>query len=414
MFRELLLADAAVALAALVVTWLLTPLVSRLALRWGALAAPNERTMHDKPTPYLGGTAMYGGLVAAFGAAALLPPLHGAVFQTTQVLGVLAAATVVYVVMTIDDVRDISPPAKIAGIVLAAGLLSFFGVTMIYFRIPFLGLIGLSADVAPLVTAIWLIVMCNAMNLIDGLDGLAAGVAAIAAGAIFLFGFRLQYLGLLDTDSLGPVLCAAVVGMSLGFLRWNFHPAKIFMGDAGAMLLGLLLGASTMLIGGRVNDPFSGQTFFFFAPIVIPIVILGVPIADTVFSIVRRLAKRQSFTVADRAHLHHRLIELGHGPRRAVVLVYAWTFLLACVVLVPTYTGRGNAIVPFALVGLALFLYAVFHPGGPHAVVRTRPGRHVRPAGAPAPVMPPPDAHPGGDSGAGEAVAPAAVRADSG
>lgn len=379
-FAVVIVADAVVFLAAFAVTWLTTPLAIRYAERVGAMAEPNERSVHVRPTPYLGGAAMFAGFAAALGVAALIPALRP-VFGGTQWIGVALAAAVLFAVMLLDDLRDISPPAKVAGMVLAAGILSLLGVTMTYFRIPFAGLIVLSSDIAPLVTAAWVIVMCNAMNLIDGLDGLAAGVAAIAGLAMFLFAVRLQDIGLLGLDSLGPVLCVAVAGMGLGFLRWNFHPAKVFMGDAGAMLLGLLLAAATMLIGGRVDDAFSGQTFFFFAPLVIPIIILGIPVADMVLSFVRRIATGRSFAAPDREHLHHRLLELGHGPRRTVLMIYLWTALLSAVVLVPTYTGRGNAIVPLALAAMALLIFAVFHPGNPkrpNVPVIGAPGRHVR------------------------------------
>jgi len=374
----LLVADVVVFVVALAVTWFTTPWAIRVALRMGLVAEPNERSVHTRSTPY-GGMALFAGLLAAFAAAAILPPLRP-VFNGTQWIGVLLASVIIFGVMLIDDLRDISPPAKIAGMVLAAGALSLLGVSMTYFRIPFAGLIVLSSDLAPLVTAGWVVLMCNAMNLIDGLDGLAAGVAAIAAAAMFVFALRLQDLGLLSVHSLGPVLCVAVAGMSLGFLRWNFHPARVFMGDAGAMLLGLLLASATMLIGGRVDDTYSGQTFFFFAPLVIPLVILAIPVLDLVLSVVRRLARGQSFAEADREHLHHRLLALGHGPRRTVLMIYAWTMLLAFVVLVPTYTGRGNAIVPFALVGAALLIFAVFHPGNPKRpqVGPLRQGKHVR------------------------------------
>ncbi len=360
-----IIADLIVCLTAFAVTWLTTPLVARFARRKGLLAVPNERSTHAKPTPYLGGAAMFVGLLAAFGVAFMLPTLRDAISGGTAALGVILAAGVLFTIMTLDDIRDISPPAKIAGMVLAACILFLLGVTMRYFRIPFFGFVVLSNDFAPLVTAIWVVVMCNALNLIDGLDGLASGVAAIAAGAMLLFALRLQSIGLLDSDSLGPVICAAVIGISLGFLRWNFYPAKIFMGDAGAMLLGLLLAAATMLIGGRVDDSFSGQTFFFFAPLLIPLIILGIPLADAALSFLRRLRRGQSWTTADREHLHHRLLALGHGERRTVLMIYAWTILLGLVVLVPTFTGRGNAVVPIALAGMALFLYAVFHPGSP-------------------------------------------------
>ncbi|MCC7077634.1 MAG: undecaprenyl/decaprenyl-phosphate alpha-N-acetylglucosaminyl 1-phosphate transferase [Acidimicrobiia bacterium] len=394
-----LLADGVVFLVAFLATWLLTPVAAAIAKRTGALALPNERSLHTEPIPYLGGIAMYAGLLAAFVASLALPALREALFSGPAALGVLAAATVVLVVMTVDDIRDISPPAKIAGMVLAAGILVLLGVTMVHVRVPFLGIVSLHPQAMPLITAVWVILFCNAMNLIDGLDGLAAGVAAIAAAAMFVFAVRLQAVGLLEMESLGPVILAAVCGMALGFLRWNFHPAKVYMGDGGAMLLGLLFAAATMLIGGRITASYSGQTFFFFAPMLIPLIILGIPLADVLVSFVRRLARGQSWHVADREHLHHRLLDLGHGERRSVLMIYAWTALLALTVLVPAFTGRGNAVVPFALAGLALFLFAVFHPGNPKRPVIVWRGKHVR-------------SHAGASASGGESADKAAATAE--
>jgi len=153
------------------------------------------------------------------------------------------------------------------------------------------------------------------------------------------------------------------VGICVGFLPHNFNPARIFMGDAGAMFLGLLLATTTITVGGRTADPFSGQTYFYFAPVAIPLVILGVPIFDTGFSFVRRVLKRQSFAQPDHEHLHHRLMRMGHGPRRAVVILWLWTALLSAVVLLPTFTDRGNSLVPVAVLALGLLLYVYFHPG---------------------------------------------------
>ena len=171
--------------------------------------------------------------------------------------------------------------------------------------------------------------------------------------------------------------------MCLGFLPHNFHPSKIIMGDAGALLLGLLMASTTITVGGRTADQFSGQTYFFFAPLVIPFFILGVPMVDTAFAIVRRAMKRASLSQADKEHLHHRLMRLGHGQRRSVIILWAWTAVLSLVVLFPTYTNKGNAIVPAAIAGLAVALYTLFHPGvRRHARVREMPP--VAPPAAPA------------------------------
>ena len=282
---------------------------------------------------------------------------------SSEPLGVLLAAGAIFVVGTLDDIRDVSPPAKISGQVLAASLLYLMGVTMFFFRVPFADFIVLSPDWAPLVTVIWVAVMCNAVNLIDGLDGLAAGIVAIAGMALFLYADRLFDAGLLEGSNIGPLIAIITVGVCLGFLPFNFHPARIFMGDAGALLLGVLMASTTIVIGGRIADQFSGQTYFFFAPLFIPFLILGVPIVDTVFAVLRRAARRQSFAVADKDHLHHRLMRLGHGHRRSVVILWAWTVVLSAVVLAPTYAGEGNALVLPGIAAVGLGLYVLFHPG---------------------------------------------------
>ena len=182
-----------------------------------------------------------------------------------------------FVVGAIDDLRDVSPPAKIAGQVLSGSILSLLGVTMLYFRVPFASYeyVVLSPDLAPLVTVLTVVVMANAINLIDGLDGLACGIVLIAGAAMFLYADRLFKAGLLEGSNMGPLVAAITVGICVGFLPHNFNPARIFMGDAGAMFLGLLLATTTITVGGRTADPFSGQTYFYFAPLAIPIVILG-------------------------------------------------------------------------------------------------------------------------------------------
>ena len=151
--------------------------------------------------------------------------------------------------------------------------------------------------------------------------------------------------------------------MCVGFLPHNFHPARIFMGDCGALLLGLLMAASTIVVGGRASEPFSGQTYFFFAPLFIPLFILGVPILDTAFAIVRRATRRAGVATADKDHLHHRLMRLGHGHRRSVLILWTWTAILSGFVLYPTFAKEGDAIVPFGVAALGLALYMLLHPG---------------------------------------------------
>jgi UDP-GlcNAc:undecaprenyl-phosphate GlcNAc-1-phosphate transferase len=371
---------------ALATTLLTTPIVRALALRFGAVVAPSSdaRHVHARATPTLGGAAMFLGFLAAMAVASQMTQFHEMFQGNSEPFGLILGAGVMFVVGGLDDLIDVSPPAKLAGQVLAASLLALFGVTMFYFRMPFnmfhTDTVVLGSDWAPLVTAVWVVLMTNAINLIDGLDGLAPGIVAIAASALFLFADRLFKQNFIDGTNIGPLVAIIAVGVCLGFLPFNWHPSKIMMGDAGALFLGVLFAVPTITIGGRTDHAFSGNTFFFFGPLLIPVVILGVPIVDTAFSFVRRLVHRQHWHQADAGHLHHRLMRLGHGPRRTVVILWAWTALLSGVALLPTYTKEANALVPFAVAALALLLFAWFHPG-----VRSRRERRERrrhPAGS--------------------------------
>jgi UDP-GlcNAc:undecaprenyl-phosphate GlcNAc-1-phosphate transferase len=348
-----------------VTTFLTTFIVRRLAPRIGAVSMPGPRSVHEYPTPSLGGAAMFLGFCAALATASQLDQFGDMFEASSEPLGLLLAAGVMFLVGAVDDLRPVSPPAKVAGQVLSASLLSLFGVTMFYFRVPFASYeyVVLSPDLAALVTVVAVVVLANAMNLIDGLDGLAAGIVIIAGTAMFLYSDRLLKAGLLDSSNIAPLVAVIAVSICVGFLPHNFNPARIFMGDAGAMFLGLLLAVTTIEMGGRTADQFSGQTYFFFAPLLIPVVILAVPLLDTGFSFLRRLVGRKSFHVADREHLHHRLMRLGHGPRRSVAILWLWTALASAAALIPTYTNRGNALVPLALAALALLLFTYFHPG---------------------------------------------------
>jgi UDP-GlcNAc:undecaprenyl-phosphate GlcNAc-1-phosphate transferase len=170
-------------------------------------------------------------------------------------------------------------------------------------------------------------------------------------------------LGLLPASNIGPLVACIACGICLGFLPFNYHPARIFMGDAGALLLGLLMSASTMVIGGR-TPPASGVTFFFFAPLLIPFFILGVPLLDMAFAFIRRTVSGSGFSVADKNHIHHRLMRLGHGHARSVLILWAWTALLSGFVLFPLFWPTVNAIIPFGALALLILLYTVLHPMG--------------------------------------------------
>ncbi|QXC63169.1 undecaprenyl/decaprenyl-phosphate alpha-N-acetylglucosaminyl 1-phosphate transferase [Aquihabitans sp. G128] len=354
---------------ALASTFAITPLFRWAATRLGVVAMPTERAVHTTPIPYLGGVAMLFGFLVALGVAWASGGFEVMFDGASTALGVALGAVILCAVGTLDDVRDVSAPAKTAGIVFGGSVMYLLGVTLLYFRIPFVdGLIVLGPDLAPLVTVLWVVGMANAVNLIDGLDGLATGIVAIAAGSFFLYGHRLasntpERLAVLAPENPSPLIAVIVAGICLGFLPHNFNPARIFMGDGGALMLGGLMAASTMLVGGQTSVEVSGQVFFFFAPLFIPFFVMGVPIFDTAFAIFRRARKRTGINEADKDHLHHRLMRLGHGHRRSVVILWLWTGLLSLFVLYPVYTSKGDGLVPIAVLALALVLLTFFYPG---------------------------------------------------
>lgn len=349
---------------AAVVTLLLTPLSRILAIRVGAVAAPSSRKVHDRPTPSLGGLAMLGGAGVGLLTAWTMGSFDAVFRSFTDIAGVAVAALIIFAVGLADDIREVSAPAKVAGIVLAGTVMALAGVSVLWFRLPFTGFVQLSADLSIVVTVVWLLVMANAINLIDGLDGLAGGIVAIASGSFFIYAMQLGADGVLFDSNPGALLAVITAGVCLGFLPLNVHPAKTFMGDGGALLLGLLLAASTVSVGGRLDQVVDGQVFFFFAPLVIPLLLLGVPLVDLVLTVLRRATRKGvSISTADKEHLHHRLMRLGHGHRRTVLILWLWTTLLCGVVLYSSLTGSGAAALPFAGGALALALYTIFHPG---------------------------------------------------
>lgn len=333
----------AVFAVAAVVTAGLTPVVGWAARRIGAVDHPEEpRKLHDRPTPTLGGLAMLAGFIAALSVAWLLARLGldqagsgeqgpiGAVFaQTSEPLGLLLGILVISAVGMYDDLRELSPPLKLAGQILAALPPVLLGIQLVYAWIPGVGVLVLSPDLGIPLTVLVIVAMINAVNLIDGLDGLAAGVVAIAAIAFFAFAYGSEARGIAEAAPTSALLvAAALAGMSLAFLLHNFHPARIFMGDTGSMLLGLLLSTSGVAFVGRTTDP--GYTDFAGVfPLAIPALVLGLAFFDTGFAVFRRLYRRRSISAPDHEHIHHRLLRVGVGQRRAVLTLYYWSAVVA-------------------------------------------------------------------------------------
>jgi UDP-GlcNAc:undecaprenyl-phosphate GlcNAc-1-phosphate transferase len=322
------------------VTFVTTPLVRRLALRVGWIDHPSDRTVHPRPTPTAGGLAIFLGVAAALVVSRALPSLAGLRESSSELDAAVMAAVVIVVIGVVDDTRGLSAPSKLAGQVLAAGLLVLAGVQLLYFYFPGQGVLSLSPDLAVPLTVLWIAAMVNAVNLIDGLDGLAAGIVAIGAVAFFLYMAFGPTAG--PEPSSAAVLSAIVAGAAIGFLPWNFFPARIFMGDTGAMLLGLMMAVATIAGVGRNPFPPSGGDLAAVAiPVVLPLLVLAIPFLDVVLAIVRRMRKGLGIHHADKEHIHHRLMDIGHSQRQAVVLMYLWSALISgCALAVAFIDGR--------------------------------------------------------------------------
>lgn len=305
-----------------------TPMVRWFAVKLGAIDRPSDRKVHPKPTPTGGGLGILAGVLIGLAVAYLIPSFRSLYRQTLEIQGTIFAALIITAVGLFDDLRALSAPAKTAGQVLAAGLLILNGVELLFFWFPSQGVISMGADLAVPLTIAWVLIMVNAVNLIDGLDGLAAGIVAIAAGAFFVWVYVAPST-FPQSAKAAALLCAVAAGGAVGFLPYNFYPARIFMGDSGAMLLGLLLAAATISGVGRTLRPHGGDVAAFAIPVLIPVFVLAVPLIDVSMAVIRRLRRGRPVFAPDKEHIHHQLREIGHTHRRAVLTMYFWAILLA-------------------------------------------------------------------------------------
>ena len=327
-------------LTAAVLTFLLTGPVRVLAVRLGAVAWPRGRDVHSTPTPRWGGLAMLGGVLGGVLLAYQLPALRLAFDYSDEVVGALLAVTVLGVVGVLDDRFELDAITKLAGQTTAAGLLVLAGVQWVTFWIPWGGggtgigsflILGQTQGV--LLTVVITVALVNAMNFVDGLDGLAAGIGLIAATATAVFAIGLVRANGNDPAAYSPALLAVVLaGACLGFLPHNFNPARIFMGDSGSMLIGLMIAAATTTASGRIvptDSTSATDVLALFAPLLAGAAVVFVPLLDLLMAVVRRTRKGASPFSPDKMHLHHRLLEIGHSHRRAVLLIYLWAAVLA-------------------------------------------------------------------------------------
>lgn len=302
----------------------------RLAQRVGAVTPLRDRDVHTVPIPRLGGLAMLLGTGAALLVSSRIPFLSRVFDTDPGPLWVLVGAAVVVAVGVADDIVQLDAVTKLAGQVLAAGIMGWQGVSLL--QLPIGGVTLLSGRTMMVITILVVVVSVNAVNFVDGLDGLAAGIVGIGAIAFFGYSYALQRGSVPDDfSSLATLIAAITVGVCLGFLPHNAHPARIFMGDSGSMLLGLLLASSTIAATSTV-DPGTvaaekiAPAFF---PLLLPIAVLLVPFSDMLLAVVRRTRAGKAFWHPDKKHLHHRLLQMGHSHRVAVLVMYSWAAFLS-------------------------------------------------------------------------------------
>ena len=398
-----------VLIIAAVVTYLLTPLVRRGAIALRAQHAPRARAVHKEPTPLLGGVAMYGGLAAGLLVADRLRYLQQAFPSGRTVTGLLLGGGLLVLVGIVDDRWGLGAVSKLAGQIAAGGIVVWSGAYVPWIPWPGSETILLEPDLSYTLTILIIVATINAVNFIDGLDGLAAGIVGISAVAYLIYSYTLTHSIGIPSQSVPAVASAVLAGMCAGFLPHNFHPARIFMGDTGAMLLGLLLAygpiSSAASLDQNVLVNYAGShplnRFPTILPLIIPVAIWLIPYTDMVLAVIRRTAKGMSPFDADRQHLHHRLQNMGHSHRSSVLLMYLWAALFAGLVVGLSLLRIGLiwfAVITLAAIAALLLATAPklrpWHGGGKRGRTRESRVRSAEPfAPAPdlsaVPVLPP-------------------------
>lgn len=381
------------------ITFVLAWTVWRLSLRYKLYPGIRERDVHKTPTPRLGGIAMFLGVLAAFAVSAQHPFFAIVWAQPQQIWALLGATALIVVVGVADDLWDLDWMIKLGAQFLAAGLIAWFGQLQIY-SLPIGGLAIGSSWVSFTLTVFSIVVVMNAVNFIDGLDGLVAGVCLIANAVFFAY----SYMVFRDTGAntyfnLASLIAAVLIGACIGFLPLNWSPARLFMGDGGALMLGLLMACSAISITGNFdpamigdNDEFGrSQLLGAFIPILLPVVVVLLPLLDFGLAVVRRMSRGKSPFAPDRKHLHHRMLDMGHSDRDAVLIFYAWTALVSLSVLLmyigTTLEWPGDYLfgVVYGIVGVAACLVVTFTPSRRRAAAAASPA--VSPDPAPDPTL---------------------------
>jgi UDP-GlcNAc:undecaprenyl-phosphate GlcNAc-1-phosphate transferase len=322
---------------------------------------------------------MFLGIAAAILISSRIPFLHPLFESSTRPWAILAAAGLVCLVGAADDKWDLDWTTKLAAQILAAILMVSQGVQLV--TLPIGGVTLLSSRTAMVLTVLVVVVSMNAVNFVDGLDGLVAGVMAIGGTAFFVYAYLLtRSADASDYSSLAALITAAMIGACLGFLPHNWTQSRIFMGDSGSLTLGLLLAASTITVTGQVEPSMlTGADFFGqFLPILLPIGVMIIPLLDFGMAVIRRVGAGKSPFHADRMHLHHRLLAIGHSKARAVIIMYVWTLVVCVGLLLPAFVGT-RATVIFWVVGLLAAILVTVNPWGRFRGSRPSEESHAQP-----------------------------------
>ena len=347
--REYLLSAALAA----IFCFMLTPIVKRLAMLSGAYIELRSRDMHTDITPRWGGLAMWGSMSLTFLIVSHLR-LVGNAFGR-ELTGIFLAGTFIMLLGALDDRFDLDSLTKFAGQALAAGILLLHGVQILW--LPINGILTLPSNIGAVLTVVFVILVINAVNFVDGLDGLASGIVAVCAIGFFAFSYILAVDNGFSRAGAPSLVMAVVIGLCIGFLPHNYHPAKIFMGDSGAMFLGLLLSASAITLTGQidVNALANQNSRSTFVPLILPFTVLAIPLLDLGMAVVRRLRAGRSPFTADREHLHHRLLRMGNSQREVAIIMYLWTAMFAF----PTVIAAFYPLWISAVVALAIALASI-------------------------------------------------------
>jgi UDP-GlcNAc:undecaprenyl-phosphate GlcNAc-1-phosphate transferase len=375
------------------VTYLLTGPVRKFAIAAGAMPPIRARDVHREPTPRLGGIAMFGGLCAGLLVAAHLSNIGDVFSVSNEPRALLSGAGLIWLLGVLDDKWGVDALIKLGVQMIAAGVMVLQGLTILWLPVPGIGPVALTPVQSTLLTVALVVITINAVNFVDGLDGLAAGMVCIASVAFFMYAYRMWYGYGVEAAAPATLFSAILIGMCLGFLPHNIHPARIFMGDSGSMLIGLVLSSCAISITGQVDPDaitsFTGstrETVHFmvpvYMPLLLPLTMIAIPAADLVLAVVRRTWKGQSPFAADRGHLHHRLLEIGHSHSRAVLIMYFWCALFAFAAVAFSVNSSSLwivlVIVSLSAVGLVVLLLPRFKPAAPDWAESVVPPRYRR------------------------------------